>query len=39
MAALLVLRDQVVAPMLTDVLPGTWAAPPKTRTRIDRDYA
>jgi hypothetical protein len=37
-AALLTLRDQVIAPILAGVRRPGPGRPPKTRTRIDRDY-
>ena len=37
-AALLTLRDQVIAPLLAGVRRPGPGRPPKTRTRIDRDY-
>ena len=37
-AALLALRDQVIAPILAGIRRPGPGRPPKTRTRIDRDY-
>jgi hypothetical protein len=37
-AALLTLRDQVIAPILAGVRRPGPGRPPKTRTRLDRDY-
>ena len=37
-AALLTLRDQIIAPILAGVRRPGPGRPPKTRTRIDRDY-
>ena len=37
-AALLTLRDQVIAPILAGVRRRGPGRPPKTHTRIDRDY-
>jgi len=37
-AALLTLRDQVIAPILAGVHRPGPGRPPKTHTRIDRDY-
>ena len=37
-AALLTLRDQVIAPILAGIRRPGPGRPPKTRTRIDRDY-